>query len=119
MSQCQAAEGDGEVRSEDEEIEEILSGIVVMTEEQKSLFVSAAISGIVCGLWHPYEWLVNYNRNLQHWCVYEEIPQREREMNEAFLALFRECDCGEGDPVKFWTVDDMYAAINNYYKAGK
>lgn len=86
-----------------------------MTTEQKELFVSIARNGIACGLWHPFEWLVNYIHALPTWCDYKEVGARESKANETFLAFFHGCASGEGDPIQSWAVEDMNAAMDNYY----
>lgn len=87
-----------------------------MNDQQKELFVGLARLGVSCGLWHPYEWLINYLRALDTWCAYGEIPKRTAEANEAFLVFFKECAAGEGDPLSFWKLDDMNAAIEKYFE---
>ena len=59
-----------------------------MREDQRDLFISIARAGITCGLNHPFEWLVNWNRSLTHWAKYEDLAAKELEAYECYAALY-------------------------------
>ena len=86
-----------------------------MTPEQMTQFVKHAQAGVACGLEHPFEWYVNATRWLMHSTPYPDIPAREQEIAEAFLAFFRGCDGMPDDPIATWTVDDMHKACDEWY----
>lgn len=86
-----------------------------MTPEQMMLFVREAQAGVACGLEYPFEWYVNACRTLMNTTYYPDIPKREEEIAEAFLAFFRGTASHPDDPVLTWTIDDMHEACDEWY----
>jgi hypothetical protein len=89
-----------------------------MTAEQAELFARESAFGFALGLDHPFEWLFNSGRSL-HCHEYGTIAERQEMIDQAFLAWFRQTECGPGDPKATWTVDDMYQAMNDWYARPK
>ena len=84
-----------------------------MADDQRSLFVSIAQMGWACGLAHPYEWLMNY---LVHALGFVDDPvQREKDAVEAFVAFFRGCESGPGDPCRCLTPERLMENIGEWY----
>ena len=86
-----------------------------MTPEQKDLFISMATLGVACGLDNLLEWYVNYDRTLDHYCKYEDIPKKEKEAEETMLAFLHQCGSAPDDPIQTWTSEDLHKAIQRHY----
>jgi len=82
-----------------------------MTEDQKMLFISIARLGIACGLGHHFEWLLNWIRSLDSWAKYEEIPQKELEAYECYVALYDDIA-----PDYHPTIKDIAKMLNHFYE---
>lgn len=90
-----------------------------MTPEQKDIFISIAQMGVVCGLDHPYEWLVNYELHAPQLMPYADANKNMNKAYEAFLAFFHGCGSCPRDPMETWSTDDMIKAINEFYRRSK
>ncbi len=82
-----------------------------MTSEQKNIFISCAQMGIACGLFHPYEWLMNYDLHMR-----ALTPIDSEKVYGAFLEFFHGCGSCPEDPIETWTTDGMLDAIDEFYK---
>jgi len=86
-----------------------------MTKKEKDLFIEIAQMGIICGLWHPYEWIVHYIRSLIHSTPYEKIQAMEQAAYQAFLSFMRGTGVSPDDPVRTWTMGDLKNSIDKFY----
>lgn len=84
-----------------------------MKTKNEHIFVRAAQAGVACGLYHPYEWLMNYIR----------MPMTSDSVRTdamfAFLDFFKGCDAFPEDPIQNWTIDKMMKAIEEYYEKAR
>ena len=81
-----------------------------MTEDQRDLFIAIARGGITCGLNHPFEWLVNWNRSLMNWAKWEEVAAKERKAYECYAALY-----DDTVPDFHPSVEDIVKMVNAFY----
>lgn len=88
---------------------------MIMNDEQMKTFIASAQMGIACGLSYPHEWMINSFRNLYH-VPWKEIPTREANIEDAFLAFYRGTGSMPGDPVEKWTKKDLWNYIDTKYK---
>lgn len=87
-----------------------------MTPEQKDLFISIAQMGMTCGLNHPFEWLSNYIKHLPNFAIYAEIPEKERDAEDAFVAFLQNTGAGPDDPVEDMNRDVLSCIVAHYYE---
>lgn len=90
-----------------------------MTTEEMERFIKCAQLGIACGLWHPYEWLVNDNRTLLQSHPYGNFRQEESKLVGSFLAFFHGCKCHPDDEIGELTASGLSDRINKYYHREK
>jgi hypothetical protein len=70
-----------------------MAPVARMTDEQNALVLEAMKLGISCGLDHPFEWL--YNATGGQWLAmmpYADHPGYVKRMEDAFVALYAECE---------------------------
>ncbi len=86
-----------------------------MTNEQKDLFISIAQMGMTCGLDHPFEWLNNYIRHLPNFAIYAEIPEKQKDAEDAFIMFLRNT-AGPDDPTENLDCEGLYKMIGDRYE---
>lgn len=92
------------------------NGMKDMTLEQAELFISAAQSGVCCGLQNPIEWYMNIVLHATNLYAYSDIPEMERKLTEAFTAFYKgAASCPEEENL---TTDGFIEMVNNYYDRG-
>jgi hypothetical protein len=92
-----------------------------MTPEQEHVFCRAASLGVALGLNHRYEWFINAQRALMHGS-YDEIPNRRKELDDAFLAFERStASCPEEEvELQKLTITAYSHKVADYYaQAGR
>jgi len=84
--------------------------MIDMTAEQKSLIVESIILGEVCGLTDLVEYYNNQCRVLGNYKRYEDIPEAERSIIDAWFALYKEIQIPylEDGEKKEVLIDDMF-----------
>ena len=91
-------------------------GMEKMNPEQMELFISAAQSGVCCGLQNPIEWYMNIVIHAMNLYSYEDIPEMERKLTEAFTAFYKgAASCPEEENL---TTDGFIEMVNKYYDKG-
>jgi hypothetical protein len=82
-----------------------------LTPEQNKLFVEIAQTGITCGLEHPYEWFVNYERSLSMLHPWSEVEKLYQEALKTYVEFFKgTMMCGET-----LTELELIARMNQWY----
>jgi hypothetical protein len=87
-----------------------------VTGEQKDIFISVSRMGVACGLYHPYEWIVNYELHAPQLMPYDRVDEHLRMVRRAFLEFFHGCGSCPEDPIETWTIDEMLDSIDEFYR---
>lgn len=86
-----------------------------MTEEQMCAFIEIAQLGWTMGCEHPLEWFMNYMLHQPPLVPWEDWSEIERKAYDAFIAFFRGCDSGPGDPIVALDKKAFIEMVNNHY----
>lgn len=76
------------------------------------LFYQVVTSGLACGLLHPVEWIVNYDRHLGNFYAYTEIPDISKLLNEIAIDFHEIVHLKEPGTS---TIQDIRDWIDAYY----
>lgn len=92
-----------------------------MTLDQMNIFINAAQLGIACGLYHPFEWLINADRALDHGPC-DEVGKRQGELYNAFLA-FMKGTAGSPEENEYlqneFGMEEMFEQVNAFCREGR
>jgi len=87
-----------------------------MTDNQKNLFIGIAQCGVCCGLYHPYEWLVNYiMHNLSDYD--KDVEEKTNDAIECVMAFYRGAESYPNE----WTisVSEFKERVNDWYNRNR